>query len=200
MDKARITFDEETHRYTLDGRRVPSVTGILNDVVPGWKASEYHLALGSANHEIYRMLALGIEFDCDTECLPYVATWKQWAKENRVIVHNVDLRMASERLQYAGCCDAVVQMDGQAGLVLVDYKSAITVPVRWQLAAYSMALWECHKVRVLARLAVEVRPDGYKMEWRRGADAKRDDQEWLAILTAYRCRRAAGIKDGRNQE
>lgn len=188
-----IAFNPLLHEYRIGGFRVPSVTQIIDDVVPGWHAEDYHLILGMANHLCYSMLGKGLAFECDPTCEPYVATWRRWATENRVKVLNTETVVGSKSLQYAGCLDALAMVDKET--VVLDYKSSLTPAVRWQLAGYSIALGKSYP-----RLGVEIRPDGYKMQWRRGADSKRDDQEWLAILTAYRCRRISGINEKRSEQ
>ena len=41
-----LTFCEESHRYEINGRPVVSVTKILADLIPGWKAADWYLQRG----------------------------------------------------------------------------------------------------------------------------------------------------------
>ena len=43
-----LTFDEATHVYQISGVIVPSVTGIIGHILPGWKASDWYLQRGRA--------------------------------------------------------------------------------------------------------------------------------------------------------
>lgn len=185
-------FDPITHVYRQDGYEVPSVTRVLHDVLPGWDAGEYAMALGRANHACYALLGEGKTFDAAPECLPYCATWQEWKTVNSVDVISVETKVYSRKYQFAGTLDAVSKVGGV--VCLVDYKNTLTKIVEFQLAAYSMAFQETTGQIINTGRAVEIRPEGWRMSTYSLSRAK---NEWLGLLTAYRVRRKAGIKEDR---
>ena len=50
MTAPTCTFDADRHEYRIAGRVVPSVTHVLGDLIPGWRASDWHLQRGRAVH------------------------------------------------------------------------------------------------------------------------------------------------------
>jgi hypothetical protein len=44
------TFNEATHTYKINGRSVPSVTQVLGDLLPCYRAGEWYKARGRAVH------------------------------------------------------------------------------------------------------------------------------------------------------
>ena len=186
-----IAYDPASHEYRIDGVLVPHVTAILRDLLPGWDASEYHLALGQANHACYAMLARGQEFDADPECQPYVEAWRVWRAANKVEFSYIEQVVGSERYQYGGTLDFLATVGGR--LVVGDYKATITPATEWQLAAYALALEECEAMKINTGLAVELRPGREARQvW---YELRRAKQEWLALLTTWRIRRKCSVKE-----
>jgi CRISPR/Cas system-associated exonuclease Cas4 (RecB family) len=64
------------------------------------------------------------------------------------------------------------------------------VAAEWQVGAYALAYEEMHGVTIKHGRIVEIRADGYKVVPVKNLARRKN--EWLAILTAYRCRREAG--------
>lgn len=191
-----LQFDAATHTYTLDGRKVPSVTRILDDVVPGWHADEWYMARGSACHAAYAMLARGVPVDdieMDDECRGQALQWMLWRNTVRPEFKNIELPVASVRYQYAGTLDFAANMYVNDDLYIGDYKASWSLPAEWQVAAYAIAADEMG-IKTKGGLIVEIKADGWKVK--EVKNMKRRTNEWLAILTAYRCRREAGIKEG----
>ena len=50
------TFDAETHEYRIGGRKVVGVTTVLNDLIPGYRASDWYLQRGRAVHAAAAMI------------------------------------------------------------------------------------------------------------------------------------------------
>lgn len=191
-----FTFDHATHTYTIDGRRVPSVTQVLNDVVPGWQASEWHLQRGQAVHACCAILARGEDFDIDlsdqkpedrADIEGRIDACRKFFAEVHPEVMAVEQTVYSTAYQYAGTFDLMARIQGT--VVMVDYKSTLTPTVPIQIAAYAHA----HSANMLRGLGVELREDGtYRMS--EIYDLRKPFQKWLAVLTAYGVRRECGVK------
>jgi len=183
-----LTFDEAAHAYTLNGRPVPSVTQVLWDLLPSWRASEWYLQRGRAVHACAAMIAHGVAFENDPAIDGQVEACRKFFREIQPFVIEAEERVSSTAYQYAGTLDMACRIGGKP--MVVDYKATLTPSVPYQLAAYGMA----RVPPVNVGLGVELRGDGtYRMSelW----DLKRYKQKWLALLTAYNVRRECGIKE-----
>ena len=73
-----LDFNEAAHQYTLNGHDVPSVTQVLGDVLPGWRADDWYLERGRAVHACAAMIARGEEFDHDSVIAGQVAACRRF--------------------------------------------------------------------------------------------------------------------------
>lgn len=190
-----LTFDEASHAYTLAGRKVPSVTQVLADLIPGWQASEWYLDRGKAVHACAAMIIQGVPFEHDPIISGQVAACKRFVAEVRPTVHAVERRVYSARYQYAGTLDALIAIKRQKGLVVLDWKASIAKSLPYQLAAYAAAYTEETGVKVKHGMGVVLKDDGtYRMT--EIFDLRRYAQKWLGLLAAYGVRRECGQKAG----
>lgn len=181
------TFDAVTHTYTINGRRVPSVTQVLGDLIPGWMADPWYLERGTQVHAAAAFIAKGIEFDADPQIAGQVAALRRFFAEVKPGVLGVEGRVYSDELQYAGTFDLLADIGNKT--VLVDFKASATTAVPYQLAAYGLI------EEVDYGYGVEIHEDGnYRMTER--YDLRRYKQGWMALLTAYGIRRKCGIQEG----
>jgi hypothetical protein len=181
---AAISFDHDRHEYRLSGLRVPSVTQVLGDIVPGWQADAWYLERGTAVHACAAMIARGEDFDFDPQISGQVAAIRRFFKEVCPNVFAVEKMVYSRRYLYAGTFDLSAIVGRR--FLLIDWKASIGPAVRWQLAAYSLAYRECSKTGNVPRhgCAVQINDDGtYKMG--EVYDLKRLENEWLAMRTVY---------------
>jgi len=179
------SFDPATHTYEINGRRVPNVTQVLGDLIPGWHAADWYLERGRAVHAAAAFIAHGIEFDADPQIEGQVRALRRFFAEVKPQVLEVEKSVFHSGYGYAGTCDMVAIFKKAA--VVVDWKASISVSAPYQVAGYALALNLDHGC------AVEIRDDGtYRMSpiW----DLRRYKQGWLALLTAYGIRRNCGIK------
>jgi hypothetical protein len=190
-----LEFDALAHRYTLNGRAVPSVTQVLADLIPGWMASEWYLDRGTAVHACAAMVATGIDFHNDPQINGQVSACRKFFAEVNPMVHAVELRLASERYQYAGTMDMICSVKQPRGIVVIDWKASMTKSLPYQLAAYALAYTEETALKVTFGAGVILKDDGtYRMT--EIYDLRRYAQKWLALLTAYGVRRECGQEAG----
>lgn len=179
------TFDPETHEYRINGHRVPGVTQVLSDLLPGYRASDWYLQRGRAVHACAAMVARGIAFEHDPRIAGQVEAVRKFFREIKPMVLGVEHQVYSTRYLYGGTLDLLMEHKG--GLKVVDFKAQITPATIYQCAAYALAL----PGKVRYGVGIELHADGtYKMSevW----DLTRPKQEWLALLTTYRIRERLG--------
>jgi hypothetical protein len=188
------TFDAATHSYYIDGRKVPSVTQVLNDLIPGFKAGEWYLNRGQAVHACAALIAQGVEFEHDPAIDGQVLAVRRFFADVKPTVIAVEKQVYSARYQYAGTLDLLAV--SKIGGCIVDWKATLGPSVGYQLAAYSQALAETDGgVEPRTGYGVEIHENGtYKMS--PVYDLRHFRQGWLSLLTAYNIRRQAGIKEG----
>ena len=186
------TFDESTHTYRIDGRKVPSVTQVLGDLIPGWKASEWYLNRGQAVHACAAMIARGIEFEHDPQIDGQVRACRKFFAEVKPVVHNVETAMYSEKYQYAGTYDLFGELDGR--LIVFDWKASISPALPYQLAAYAL---ESNVVNYGCGVVLKETGEYSMTEI---YDLRRYKQGWLSLLGAYNIRRKCGIKEEGKEE
>lgn len=178
-----LTFDDATHTYYWNGKRVPGVTSILQalhnfDGVPA-NVLEAAQDRGTAVHLCCEYLDKGIldEDSVDPSITGYVDGWRrftadlapEWSHIEEMVYHRV--------LRYAGTVDRVGTIRG-TGYVL-DIKTSVAAHPVWglQTAAYANAIEkQSHK-----RATVQLRSDGtYRLiEW----DDPSDWPTFCSLLT-----------------
>lgn len=180
------SYDDASHAYAINGRPVPGVTLVLSDLLPGFRASDWHLQRGRAVHACAAMVAKGIAFEHDPRVAGQVEAIKRFLREVKPEILAVETQVYSERYQYAGTLDLACRINGR--LLVADYKASLTPATIYQLAAYAGA---CPGGDFKHGVGVEIHDDGtYKLSetW----ELKRAFQEWLSLLSAYRIRERCG--------
>jgi len=188
------SFDPATHTYEINGRRVPNVTQVLGDLIPGWHAADWYLERGRAVHAAAAFIAQGIEFDADPQIEGEVRALRRFFAEVKPKVVSVERPVYSERYQFAGCLDLLCHLDAPE-LVVIDYKATLTPSLPYQCAFYALAIDEMPMkcAPVTLGMGVEIRGDGtYGLS--DAYDLKRYKQGALSLLTAYGIRRRCNIK------
>ena len=186
-------FEADQHRYYIDERPVPSVTQVLSDLIPGWKASEWYLERGQAVHAAAAFIARKVEFDSDDRISGQVNAILKFFAEVRPVVKGVEVKVFSSGYQYAGTLDLLTDK------TIVDYKASLTPATPYQIAGYALALEGEKGVKINRGIAVEIREDGtYHMS--EPYDLRLYRQGWLALLTAYGIRRKCKIKEETQKE
>ena len=183
-----MKFDQATHRYTDDaGRVLPSVTTVINDLIPCHKADQYYLDRGTAIHDAAAFIMTGHEFDADPAIEGHITAIRKWKRDIKPQVVLVETMVGSDKYRYAGRLDLVAVISGK--LTVIDWKSSLSAGVPYQVAAYAMALEEVNPACPANHGAgVELHADGtYKMTemW----NLKPYKRDFLNLLAAYNIRK-----------
>jgi len=185
-------FDAETHTYTIDGRPVPSVTQVLSDLIPGWKASEWYLNRGTAVHACAAMIAKGIEFDYDPLIEGQVTACKRFFAEVKPTVLGIERKVFSVKHGFAGTFDLLCAISGR--VMLLDWKASFSQALPFQLAGYAVLHDDVQGNTIIKHgVGVQLNEDGtYRMS--EVFDLRRYKQGFLALLSAYNIRRECKVK------
>lgn len=138
-----IVFDPARHEYSISGKVLPGVTGVLTAV--GWIDTTRYTAAGRVRgHYVHAMLAAYEQGDLDEALVPgeylgYLESWKRTRPTLSVKqVLGVEEIRGSIAHGYCGTIDLRFASDRQAQPVVLDFKTGD--PEFWhpvQLAAYS---------------------------------------------------------------
>ena len=135
-----LTFDEAAHVYRIDGTRVPSVTGVIAAaglVDTQWYTPEAR----ERGRYVHQAIELSVHSVLNKDCLdarltPYLNGFELFVLQSGFKTAYCELRLASERLRYAGTLDLYGGMNGVSWLI--DVKSGVPAPAHdVQLAAYA---------------------------------------------------------------
>lgn len=191
-------MSETPARYTTaGGRKLPSVTQILTDVLgQQWRHTEqWHLDRGTAAHALYAIMGRGeslSEYDWDQRLAGHVKHWQEW-RETVDAVEVVEKRV-QYREAYAGTFDAVVRIKGK--LWMIDFKQSSTKRDAVQLAAYALA-WDEPDADALPGIeprekihglkSIEIKETGWRVagEWSGAAQMAKLRGHWQTLLRAY---------------
>jgi hypothetical protein len=147
--KPVLAFDEASHTYTLDGRKVPSVTQALKSLPNDYAmvdpaVLEQAAGLGRAVHKLIELdLADRLDVNSlDDQLVDYLLQWQAFRATSGFQPILSEARVASSRYRYAGTLDLFGRLNGR--LVLIDAKSTAAVPrsAGPQTAGYELALRE----------------------------------------------------------
>lgn len=161
-------YDEENHKYYVDGEEKPSVTDIASPIsFERLNALQQSLverakARGSRCHELFEEYLLMGELDIDTietDYIPYVQQFILWARTYRPKVVFTEKKMFS--YEFCGTADLIAEIDGK--VVLVDYKCTSAVDKKSlsvQLEGYYRLCQKCG-IAIDDTYYLHVKKDGY---------------------------------------
>lgn len=191
-----IEFDEDAHRYTVNGKVYPSVTGILKlwskfgytnfDATDAmWRGTVVHRAT-----ELWDQDDLD-ESSVEPEIMAYVRGWQKFRRDWQFTPGLIEARVAHLTWGYAGTLDRTGygQQPGKrpAKCYLLDIKSGAPDPSHaLQTMGYYLPLHDC-KAIIDARLTVYLSPDDYKVEVHPNDTA--DRANFLAAVAFYKWRK-----------
>ena len=188
MKKTTTEFDEATHVYRINNFIVPSVTGIIGDLLPGFRADEWYMERGRVNHQCYAYLGLNQNFTPDPRCQPNIDAWHAWRMQMGDIEFiSVERQVFSKKYMYAGTMDAIIKWQDE--LYIIDYKQSMTDTTSYQLGGYANILKQ-EKLRIKKGFGVQLSEKGFKMS--EVYDLNVYGQKFLTLLSAYNIRAEHG--------
>jgi hypothetical protein len=123
-----FVFDEASHTYTLDGKKMPSVTKILKDVNLTPDDSFYKPIDAERGRAVHHAALLLLRKDLDESTIhpiiqPYIKAFKDFLRESRFVpnLSFCELPMYDEELWYAGKPDMIGNLN--ANNALIDLKT-----------------------------------------------------------------------------
>jgi hypothetical protein len=165
----RLEFDQAAHAYTLNGRRVPSVTQVLQplemlDGIPDGVLERARLR-GQHVHEAMALLVRD-ELDwssLDHELVPYIEGGKRFLDESGLTVIASELRVGCARIRCAGTLDLLAHW--RKSETFIDFKATAVMPatVGPQTAAYERLYQSMFGGRSRRRYCVRLLPGDYKV-------------------------------------
>ena len=166
---AGFEFDPVAHRYTLDGRVLPSVTQILRGLddfsnVPA-RVLEKARDRGNRVHAACNLAVLGAldENTVDYEVRPYLDQFRKFLRESRFAPTLSEFRVYDDKLWYAGTLDLFGDLPGQVD-VQIDIKSgAVPRSAGPQTAAYAHALHARTGIKTRKRYVLDLKPTKYSL-------------------------------------
>lgn len=184
-----LTFDPVPHHYFWEGRRVPSVTQVLDaysdfSMIPP-AVLERKRQIGTAVHAAIE-LDLKDELDygfIDPVWAGYFGGWLAFKEQSGFVVEAAEQRVFHKTLRYAGTLDLIGGLP-KAGAVLLDTKTCVMLPKSAgpQTAAYREAIKQPKRKRFALQLAAD---GSYKLE---PLIAINDFAIFQAALTLFRWR------------
>lgn len=168
-----VPVRDDNHRYTLDGRPLLGVTGVIHTVLRSPQLEEWFkrtgmqadvirdeaAAFGSSVHSALAAHARGeklLPLDLPPEWWKTVEAGRRWIDENLEDIYAVEETVASARYGYAGTPDLYGRRIGRKTPVLVDFKTTRDLywSHRFQLAAYRKAAAETYGDRPAERIVL----------------------------------------------
>jgi len=180
-------FEPDGHKYFIDDRPVPSVTQVLDEMLPGaiFHADKYYLVRGTSVHACAAFIARGKQFRCPAGIEGQVWACRMFFREHNVEVLEVEKQVYSRPHQYAGTLDMLCRINGH--LTFVDWKSALSKAAEIQVGGYGVCIPDAR-----LGLIVALQADGrYKTSQHfKLAPMRRD---FLVLRGGYAIRQRFGI-------
>jgi hypothetical protein len=157
-----LTFDPDSHTYTLNGEKVPGITQIIADmglIDTAW-FTDYSRERGIFVHRIIQWHLSG-ELDEDTvdeSLIGYLNAWKRFELDAGFVPTAIEAPLASELYRFAGTPDYIGRLNGCEAVI--DAKSGMISPA----TGLQLAAQEILAGRPLKRFALQVMDTGkYKL-------------------------------------
>ena len=184
----RLTYNEETHTYTLNGVELPSVTQIITSIglvdysMISKDLLDYKADIGRKVHKTIEYHDNN-ELD-DSELHPllknYLEQWKKFKKDFRFHIVESEIKTFHPVYKYAGTVDKLGRIDDY--YVIVDIKSGGASPSHSiQTSAYKEMIEKNMKIKVRKRYAVYLTEENYTVVEHKDNDLG----VFLAALSIY---------------
>jgi len=196
---AGFRFDQETHTYTLNGRRLPSVTEIIACLHDGYASIppavlEHARQRGTAVHAAIQYHGDGdLAVDTlDLEIVPYFESWLKFLADTGFRVEGAEQPLYSRTFMYAGTPDLWGSIGADLWLPDIKATSLILPHVSIQTAGYQRLLQELTG-RKARRAALQLKDDGtYRFNPYPQAEDAADMGTFTAALNIHQWRQKHG--------
>lgn len=164
-----LQFDAASHIYRLNGRRLPSVTQVLQplEMLDGIPADvlEHARIRGQRVHEAMALLVRD-DLDwssLDPELVPYIEGGKRFLDESGLTVIASELRVGCARIRCAGTLDLLAHWRNSEAVI--DFKATAAIPptVGPQCAAYDRLYQSMYGGKPRKRYCVQLKPNDYRV-------------------------------------
>ena len=188
------SFDPVKHEYTVGGRRVPSVTQIIGEVLPDstFHAGEWYLQRGRAVHACAAMIAQGKTIRHDPAIDGQVQACRRFFWASRPEVLEVEQQVYNTTYNYAGTFDLMAVIQGKT--VILDWKSSASPAAEIQIGAYALC-----RPKARYGMVVELHEDG-SCKCSEMFKTERGKREFLAVRSVYSIRERLGLLKGKSNE
>jgi hypothetical protein len=183
-----LHFDEATHRYTLDGRELISVTQALTEagfIDARWYNDEAALR-GTYTHAAIALHHEGAlaAASIDPIVRPFFEAYLKFLGDTGYVIAACEERVCDPMAGYAGTLDLRGRFPGNPCMDVIDIKTGAVPPwVGYQTAAYARLVKGTKK----RRWALHLRADGlYRLE---PLVNRTDERVFLAALTVAQAKR-----------
>ncbi len=193
---AQLLFFDQGHRYTVDGRELPSVSQLcrfLSREIYG-EINQYTLdaaaSRGTKVHKATEVLDLYGKADVDDDLLPYLNAYLKFRREHTIQWERIEHAVYHPEDDYAGTIDRYGDVDGKRAVV--DLKTTYTIHKPLCTASLNLyrRMMEAHGNRVDALYILHLRKDeSYKL-----MEFPISDDLPNALLTLHRALEKKGRK------
>jgi hypothetical protein len=197
MATAALEFEPIAHAYTLNGKKVPGVSAVLQpllkfDDIPEHVLEQARLR-GQHVHEACHLHTVGglVWDSLEDDVAAYVRGYLKFQAEAGFITLASEVRVASVKYRFAGTLDLYGIF--KRGEAMVDMKATAVLPrtVGPQTAAYKQALEETTGQKSKRRYCLHLKPDAYKLVEVTDGPGLQDWTVFLSALNIFRWRAAA---------
>lgn len=180
-----LLFDAEKHEYSLDGARLPHVTGVLEEMglTPRYPAGPYRVR-GHRVHQATVLFDSGEldQYDIGADLMPYVQRYKILVAELNPTYQLTEEALYHPTLCYAGTVDRAGMLFSKYRFI-GDIKTGETGPeTGLQTAAYAMMV-DPVSYRDIQRYTFSLAKGNGRLIKHEDPD---DYDAWVAILTHWK--------------
>jgi len=153
VSQERITFDPETHTYTLDGHEAPSVTEITRFLhykaeYADKESRDRAARRGTAIHELTELIDYGEQVEVPTELRGYIQAWENFKRDYRVKITAIESVVGGYITHFhvwelCGTVDRFAEIEGKFGIIDIKTGTKVNkIALQAQLNAYRMLAYE----------------------------------------------------------
>ena len=166
--KTNIEFNEETHTYKVDGKILPSVTGITS-ILSNLEYKEIDLEIlkraaekGSAVHKAIEDYLLWGEYELDIQYEPYMEQFKKALEKEKFETKKTEFKLTNGEI--CGTLDNMSKLNGET--IIIDYKTTATIHLKLleaQFGGYKI-LCDSNSIKIDKWYGLFLTKKGYKFK------------------------------------